>query len=87
MAMGALSGGLTSLWEGRRFITSDESSWLAGYHVMEADLRASGDLLGSRTSLWLRIHNITDTAYESMRLYPMPPRHIQVGIHIRNNAP
>ncbi len=87
VAVGGVSGGVTSRWEGRRFITSDESSWLGAFQVLEADLRASYDLLGSRMSLWLRIHNITDTAYESMRLYPMPPRHIQVGIHIRKNNP
>lgn len=85
VAVGRVSGGVTSRWEGRRFITSDETSWLRGYHVLEADLRAHHDLLGARMSLWLRIHNLTDTAYESMRLYPMPPRHIQVGIHIKKH--
>jgi len=87
VAVGAVSGGITSQWETRRFITSDESSWLNAYHTMELDARADGQVLGVRMALWVRIHNITNTTYESMRLYPMPPRHVQVGIHIKRDNP
>jgi iron complex outermembrane receptor protein len=67
---------------GRRYVTADESRWLDPQSSFDLRLGHAARLPGTRLDSWIRLNNALDAYLEGMRLYPMPPRHVQVGIRL-----
>ncbi|MEQ9103381.1 MAG: TonB-dependent receptor [Rhodothermales bacterium] len=67
---------------GRRYMTADASRWLEPQTSFDVRLGHSVRLPGARLDAWLRVNNALDAYLEGMRLYPLPPRHVQGGIRL-----
>jgi len=79
---GPLTLGLDARHIGRRYLTTDETQALAPFTVLDAHLRLEQPVARTRLSFGLTVENLTDTAYEVVRFYPMPPRHVRVQLRI-----
>ncbi|ACY49547.1 TonB-dependent receptor plug domain-containing protein [Rhodothermus marinus] len=79
---GPLTLGLDARRTGRRYLTTDETQALAPFTVLDAHLRLTQSVARTRLSFGLTVENLTDTAYEVVRFYPMPPRHVRVQLRI-----
>ncbi len=66
---------LSGRFVSRRFLASDESTWLDPYQVFDAQLRLQYSLGTTSATLALGLQNLFDADYTIIRLYPMPPRH------------
>jgi iron complex outermembrane receptor protein len=77
----ALDAGWTGLdvllnMTGRRYITSDESQWLRPNHDLSVRLRAGFPIPGGRIRASVALENALDADLQSIRFYPLPPRHL-----------
>ncbi len=77
---GPLTLGFDARHLGRRYLTTDETQALAPFTVLDAHLRLEQSVARARLSFGLTFENLTDTAYEVVRFYPMPPRHVRVQL-------
>lgn len=71
---------LNAQYAGRRYVTTDGSSYLDPYVVMSAQLRLTAHLYAFKAGFALMIENLLDTQYAVIRHYPMPPRHAKFRI-------
>jgi iron complex outermembrane receptor protein len=69
-------------YTGRRFTTSDNSSWLDDYILVNTEVSQGFRLHSYLLKTFLRINNLLDTNYRSVENRPMPLRNITVGICI-----
>ena len=65
---------------GKRFVTSDETQSLPANREITIRLRATESIATGSLSLVVAVENATDQSIESIRFYPMPPRHMRVSI-------
>lgn len=75
-------------FDGERYTTEDHSSPLdplPAYNVVNLILRFSPQIGPTQLGLKLSILNLTDEQYNSIAWYPMPGRHIQIGMNIALN--
>ncbi len=79
-ARDGLSTGLSARWTDRRFVTTDGSSWLSSFLVVDArvgmDVRLGSALI--RADLFLE--NLSGAEYQVIAGYPMPPRHLRLHL-------
>ncbi|MDQ7041060.1 MAG: TonB-dependent receptor [Rhodothermus sp.] len=80
--VGPVGLSLNARHTGRRYLTSDESQALAPFTVLDAHLRLTPQIARIRWSFSLSAENLTNTAYEVVRFYPMPPRHVRVQLRL-----
>jgi len=82
LEIGRFEFGVTGHLVGRRYITTDETSSLPSYVVMDG--RASYEMGVGPLSATLSItaENLLDQSYSTIRFYPMPPRHFGFGINL-----
>lgn len=66
--------GITAEYESRRFTNSDNSEWLPGSFLADANLGAVLKILKSLITIDLKVSNIFNTSAESVQYYPMPLR-------------
>jgi len=66
--------GITAAYESRRFTNSDNSEWLPGSFLADANLGAVLKILKSLITIELKVSNIFNTSAESVQYYPMPLR-------------
>jgi iron complex outermembrane receptor protein len=73
---------MTGRLVGKRYITTDESSSLPSYVVIDG--RASYEIAAGPLSatLSLTADNLLDETYSTIRFYPMPPRHFGFGLNL-----
>ncbi len=71
---------LLSSITGRRYVTSDESRYLGGYHILSARMHAALRMSPAIIRLVGSIENVTDKPYEHIGFYPMPGRHARFSI-------
>ncbi|SHK32034.1 TonB-dependent receptor plug domain-containing protein [Rhodothermus profundi] len=84
-----LDGQLGPIWlgiqvrrTGQRYLTTDETQALTPFTVLDARLGVQQRVASVRLALSLTVENLTDTAYEVVRFYPMPPRHLRVQLRL-----
>ena len=80
--VGPVGLSLNARHTGRRYLTSDESQALAPFTVLDAHLRLTPQIARIRWSFSLTAENLTNTAYEVVRFYPMPPRHVRAQLRL-----
>ncbi len=80
--LGPVGLSLNVRYTGRRYLTSDESQALAPFTVLDAHLRFSPQIARIRWSFSLTAENLTNAAYEVVRFYPMPPRHVRAQLRL-----
>ena len=81
----ALRLDLAGRFVSRRFLASDESTWLDAYPVFDAWLRAEHAFSMVKINIALGVENLFDADYEIIRLYPMPPRHARLRLTLDLN--
>src|SRR5690625_246211 len=74
--------GLTADYTGRRYITTDGSSWLDPFLTLSLRLGLHHMIAGSRVQTALIVENLFDTDYQVIANEPMPPRHFRFSITI-----
>jgi iron complex outermembrane receptor protein len=77
-----IRAGFTGLFESRRFITSDNSSWIPAAFVADAFLGTVFNVRKAAISVNLMINNLTGVSYESISNFPMPLRTCTVRINV-----
>ena len=82
IAAGPVALDLNARAVGRRYITTDGSSWLDPFAVLDAQLRARLPLLPVRTTLTVAVDNVFDADYRVVGARPMPPRHVRVRLQV-----
>lgn len=65
---------------GKRFVTSDETQFLPAIRDATIRLSVTEPIATGRLRLVVAVENATDQSIESIRFYPMPPRHVRVSI-------
>ncbi len=71
---------VTSSVTGKQFLTTDESRAIGSFHQMSIQ---SSILIQAMNGFWrfaAGLENALDTTSESIRFYPMPPRHIRLSV-------
>lgn len=70
-------------WVGKRYTTSDESSFLEPYFI--SNIQATYSLIrnGFIAKPYVSINNIFDEAYETVAYRPREPRNISIGFNIQ----
>lgn len=79
---GPIGLGIDARYTGRRYVTTDETQALAPFTVLDAHLRLEQLLARARLSFGLIVENLTNRAYEVVRFYPMPPRHMRMQLRL-----
>lgn len=64
---------------GPRYITSDETQSVSAYQELSVRLRTEKRTSHGKIRLQLALENAADQQIESIRFYPMPPRHMRVS--------
>ncbi len=65
---------------GKQFVTSDETQFLRAGRDVTVRLRATEPLATGALRFVVAVENAADQPNESIRFYPMPPRHVRVSI-------
>ncbi len=85
----AESGSFYSLWissfNGRRYITTDNSAYLPGYSVSSIVCGARLPLKHNQFDLNFRIDNIFNTAYQAIAYHPQPGRSLHFSLLYKLN--
>jgi vitamin B12 transporter len=77
-----IRAGFATLFESRRFTSSDDSEWLPPSFIADANI---GTVLKVRKSIFsfiLKVNNVFNTPYESVSNYPMPLRTYTIKLNI-----
>lgn len=72
-------------YTGVRYVTSDESSSLPGYQLINFGFGRQINLSGSNFSVYIRIDNLTNSDYQVMNLRAMPRRNFGITVAYSNN--
>ncbi len=74
------SGGMTTVAEGRRYTTADNSEWLPASFI--ADLYLGSSIMTGVTMIRidLRLNNVLNARSESIRNYPLPLRYFNIRL-------
>lgn len=82
LAVGPVALDLNARAVGRRYVTTDGSSWLDPYAILDAQLRVRLPVPAVRSTLTLALNNVLDTDYRVVGTRPMPPRHGRVRLQV-----
>jgi len=63
---------------GPRYITSDETQSVSAYQELSVRLRVDRHTSHGKIRVQLALENATDGRFDSIRFYPMPPRHVRL---------
>ena len=74
--------GLTADYTGRRYVSTDGSSWLDPFITVSLRLALHQTIAGSRVQTALFVDNLFDADYQVVANDPMPPRHLRFSITI-----
>jgi iron complex outermembrane receptor protein len=71
---------LGATYTGARFITSDNSTFLPGFFLLNASLSQKIKILKQEASLSIQIHNLLNSNYQVIAWRPMPMRSFMLGL-------
>ena len=72
-------------YTGRRYLTEDNSSWLASYLVSDLNLGLRFRPLNTRCSVLFTAANLFNSYYQNMAYYPLPGRNYRVSLNFQFN--
>lgn len=70
-------------WTGRRFITSDHTSSLDEFQILDISAVVEQGFWGADWHLRISVNNLLNEQYEIIQWYPMPGRHLQFSIGMK----
>ncbi len=81
-AVGPVALDLNARSVGRRYVTTDGSSSLDPFLVLDAQVRVRLPLSALRTTFSVSMDNVLDTDYRVVGNRPMPPRHLRARLQV-----
>lgn len=72
---------ISSTYTGTRFITSDNSTFLPGFFLLNASLSQEIKILKQKASLSIQINNMLNANYQIIAWRPMPMRSFMLGLN------
>jgi iron complex outermembrane receptor protein len=81
-AVGPVALDLNARSVGRRYVTTDGSSSLDPFLVLDAQVRVRLPVPAVRTTLTAAVDNVLDTEYRVVGNRPMPPRHLRARLQV-----
>ena len=75
--------GFFTRYTSRRFVTTDGSSFLDPFLVLDGQLGGTWNTDLASLSLLLSLENMTDDLYEVIKGYPMPPRVLRIRLTVK----
>ncbi len=69
-------------WTDRRYITSDHTSSLDGFHILDTTASLEQPFLSANWLLMVSVSNMLNEQYEIIQWYPMPGRHINLTLRM-----